>query len=192
MSATHQKNDAFVKTILEEGEKIEWSGVSDPYPIRTEKTKKKLYIRWGICLACIILWAIYCIVFHSATEASGRALAIGMILVILFFAYLAAQPMMERKKIVEKNSYYLTNRRAILVENGDKAYVMSLYGVLANAFPAEEDHMTLLLQKGNRDIPKDLRFVAWKPLLDSTMDQDATDIVFYNVKKDPALTRPFH
>lgn len=193
MTNNQEKNQALLQSILEEGETVEWQGFSAQYPIVSDESKKGLIIRWGICAVCIILWAVYCIIFRHADGASGFALVISMILVVVFFLYMALIPLMDRKKIVEKNSYFLTNRRAILIDDGEHAYSMNLYGVKADFLPAEEGNTTLLLRNNaDRKIPSSLRAIAWKPLTDEYGEGTVTDLVFYNVKKDKALTDPFH
>ena len=193
MTTIQEANNERLSSILEEGETVEWQGYSEKYPILTEDAKKGLYIRWSICICGIIMWAIYCIVFRNIDGASKFALVISMFLIILFFLYMAMLPVLDRKKIIEKNSYYLTNRRAIFLDGGDNSYAMNLYGVKADFLPAEDGNTTLVLRhNANHEIPKAVRTIAWKPLKDDYAGGIITDMVFYNVKRDKALTKPFH
>jgi hypothetical protein len=193
MTKYQEKNERMIETLLEEGETIEWRGVTEPYHVFSDESKKSLFIRWGICIAGIVLWAIYCIVFHDIEGANSFALVLSMILVVLFFAYLSYMPFQDKKKIVGKNSYYLTNRRAIYLDGSDHSFVMNLYGVKADFLAAEDGNLTLLLRNSaDRKIPKTIRMIAWRPIRDDYAGGIVTDMVFYNVKKDAALTKPFH
>ena len=192
MTDYQRKNDELLHSILEDGETVKWKGQSEKYQILTDESKKGLYIRWAICIAAIILWAIYCIVFRNIDGASGFALAISMILIILFFGYMAFIPMLDRKKIIEKNSYYITDRRAIFLDGTDHQYIMNLYGIKAEFLPAEEGNTTLLLRNdASQKMPKSLRTIAWKPLRDEYAGGLISDMVFYNIKGEQTLRNLF-
>ena len=137
------------------------------------------------------MWAIYCIVGRNIDGASGFALVISMILVILLFGYMAYIPFLDKKKIVQKNSYYLTDRRAIFLDGTDHSYAMNLYGAKVDFLPAEDGNTTLLLRRSpEQNIPKAIRTIAWQPIRDDYSGLGVTDMVFYNVKKDDALIKP--
>lgn len=191
MTEIQKKNEQMMQSVLEEGETIRWGGTTEPYRVFTKESKKGLLLRWGICIAGIVLWAIYCIVGRNIDGASGFALVISMILVILFFGYMAYVPFLDKKKMVQKNSYYLTDRRAIFLDGTDHTYAMNLYGAKVDFLPAEDGNTTLLLRKSpEQNIPKAIRTIAWQPIRDDYSGLGVTDMVFYNVKKDDALIKP--
>lgn len=175
--------------ILEQDEKILWSGVAQPYSLFDESQKKSTMVTLGWALA----WAIVLVGGYAAVAITQNVeIKTGVMVFCLCVPLLIIGMTVADKDKVKKLSYVVTNKRAIVLS--DKPIFLRTDDI--------DDIRVDTADNGNCHIrvgaatfktsPRKLPFLAHRGVLSG---QDSgkpyTGLVFYNVRgKDEKIVSP--
>ena len=132
-----------IRAALRTDETPQWVGKAENFPLLTEQNKKSLLLRWGICAALAVLCTVgYLIaVVNSATKFN-----VGLeLIILLLFGYTAMMPVLDRRKILRKCHYCVTNQRVIVTAGDNEVFSLNRKAIRIQAIPAEDGCMTVLM-----------------------------------------------
>ena len=169
-----------LKEFLTEDEKILWEGHPVPFKIMEKPYKTKLMVSWTVVILAALAAAIGFITSGLAGE--GETSKTVIILAVIAFIPLACivLPIMNKSKI-EKSTYLLTNKRAI-VETEDNILAMEIDERTPYKVEKMENGAEILYMGTATKKPMSKsRHVALSGL--SEADDKVTDgVVFYSIK----------
>lgn len=159
-------------------EKVLWRGIPEPFPLITEETRKSLKRRWWCCaIAAVIISAGY----TAAILATGGMLNVWALSVaLLAVAFVAFVPRIDRRNIIKKCRYYISDRRVLLHYGDIEFFSLPREGLRSRIIPAGEGcvHVELGSCVGIRD--KKRRVAAFVPRKDD--NGNVCGMVLYNVE----------
>lgn len=169
-----------LKEFLTEDEKILWEGHPVPFKIMEKPYKTKLMVSWTVVILAALAAAIGFIASGLAGE--GETSKTVIVLAVIAFIPLACivLPIMNKGKI-EKSTYLLTNKRAI-VETEDNILAMEIDDRTPYKVEKMENGAEVLYMGTAAKAPMSKsRHVALSGL--SEADDKVTDgVVFYSIK----------
>lgn len=173
-----------IRTSLRAEETAQWVGKSESFPLLNSENKKSTLIRWTICAALAVLCtAAYLIIVMNTHTKFNIILEL---IILLVFGYTAFMPILDRRKILRKCRYCITNQRAIVTAGDNEIFSLNRKAVKIQAIPAENGCITVLMGAMVDAPAKKHRTSTFVPPK-SDSENDIIGLVFYNVKDDPLL-----
>jgi len=177
-----------VKEALQEGETVLWQGKSERFPLVNAGNKAKLTLRWVIC--AIAFAAVSAGYIALSVKTAGFKPAVELV-IVLIFAYLIAAPMLDRKRILKKCTYYVTDKRVMTAVGDNQLLILGRAGLKVSTVPAESGCIHLLLGAAEALPGKKYLVSTFSGVKSENKDQ-VTGIVLYNVKDTPELRELLH
>ena len=130
-----QSLEQALKAYLRNGEKVCWQGKTENFPLLDNDAKWQILGKWigTVLAACAIL------MLYIGGNENWSVKAAGVI--VLIAALLVVSPIMERYNVL-RQSYWITDQRAILMTRDRSFYSMEL---------SQIDDFRLVKGKGSRD-----------------------------------------
>lgn len=179
-----EMNDNVLKNQLEEDEKILWQSAPEPFRIISEKNKGRLITRWIICVVCFV---VVTIAYVQAIKGSGMQFSILLDAILaLICLYIALVPVFDARKVMNKCSYYLTDRRAVVVVNAREALSLKRKDINVKLVDADNGSVHVLLGACTGSPEKKYLVSTFVPKMDENAEK-AIGIVFYSVKDSEEL-----
>lgn len=161
-------------------EQVEWKGRPAPFPLMTEDSRKSILLQWVLCVvACVAVTAAYVAV---AINAQVGIHPIVELVIIAACIFVAVTPLRDRYELQKKVSYYVTNKRVILV-SGDNFYALNRNGIKVEVRKGAGGTINLLFGSCVKMPPHKWRRAASLPEIDDE-DLSKNGFVFYNIQQD--------
>ena len=172
------KMEKFVQDSLQEGETILWSGQTEKFSLTGGQDGKKVLRK--MLISAVVVGGLMAVYVTRVESVKGNLLAImGVVLAVLLLA-----PIMEWSGL-QKQRYWLTNQRAIMVKGSLAAFSLPLKNL--------DDYTIISMENGGDCLvlgskvvaegSKQLRWRAAHPLEDSqSAGKIINGMVFYNIK----------
>ena len=130
-----QSAEQVLQSYLRDGEQVRWQGKTENFPLLDNDAKWQILGKWigTVVAACAIL------MLYIGGNENWSVKAAGVI--VLIAALLVVSPIMERYNVL-RQSYWITDQRAILMTRDRSFYSMEL---------SQIDDFRLVKGKGSRD-----------------------------------------
>ena len=130
-----QSAEQVLQSYLRDGEQVRWQGKTENFPLLDNDAKWQILGKWigTVVAACAIL------MLYIGGNENWSVKAAGVI--VLIAALLVVSPIMERYNVL-RQSYWITDQRAILMTRDRSFYSMEL---------SQIDDFRLVKRKGSRD-----------------------------------------
>ena len=178
------KTSSHIQAALHAGETIQWASKAENFPLLNSINKKSMLIRWIICGILAVLCTIAYIIAVMNTETKFNIIL--ELIILLLFGYTALLPVLDRRKILKKCHYCITNQRAIVAASDNEIYSLNRKAVKIQTVPAEDGCITILMGAMTEAPAKKHRIATFVPPK-SDSDNEVIGLVFYNVKDDSLL-----
>lgn len=171
--------ESFDQALLPD-ERVEWKGRPAPFPLLTAESKKVILLQWILCaVACVAITAIYAAVAISAGVGVNPIMEL---IIVAACVLVAVTPFRDRSDVQKKVSYYVTNKRVILVV-GDNFYALNRTGIKVEVRKSAKGTLNLLFGSCVGMAPHKWRRAASLPEIDDE-DLSKNGFVFYNIQQD--------
>lgn len=133
--------EEILKPILEEDEKLLWSGRPESFET-LDKTHKSNFIKRCVITAAVtaVLLALYFI----AIGRTGAEVKAGLVVIVLLMAaYSVVSPLLHASQLRKKVQYAVTDKRLVIIKDEPKAMPYSQIGIAAIKTDAD-GHSSLL------------------------------------------------
>lgn len=163
-------------------ERVEWKGRPAPFPLLTEESRNSIVLQWILCaVACVAITAVYAAVAINAQVGINPIMEL---IIVAACVFVAVTPIRDRYEVQKKVSYYVTNKRVILV-SGDNFYALNRSGIKVEARKGAGGTINLLFGSCVGMAPHKWRRAASLPEIDDE-DLSKNGFVFYNIQQDKA------
>lgn len=165
----------YKKTLLPD-EKVIWSGKPDGVPLLTAENRKSLILRWIACaVAFVVLTAAY--VALLLINAKSFSFIVEAVFLIAC-AWIAYMPVVDWNDLRHKTSYYITNKRVILVV-GKSVYALNRTGIKVTIKDTPDGVTHILWGAGDNIPPHRYRRLTVIP---DALDENPC-LIFYYVRE---------
>lgn len=167
------------KNTLLPDEHVIWSGKPDNVPLLSEENRKALPTRWIACaVAFVALTAAYIVLLAQ----SGRSFSFLVeLLLLVACGWIAYIPVMDWNDLRRKTSYYVTNKRVILVV-GKNVYALNRAGIKVSCEQTKDGVTHILWGASENILPRRYRRLTVIP---DTLDENPC-LIFYHVNESAA------
>ena len=181
---TEIKTSHHILAALRADETPQWAGKAEYFPLLNSDNKKSFLLRWIICGGLAVLCTVGYIIAVMNTETKFNVIL--ELIILLLFGYTALMPVLDRRKILKKCHYCITNQRAIVAAGDNDIFSLNRKAVKIQAVPAEDGCITILMGAMADTPAKKHRTATFVPPK-SDGDNEVIGLVFYNVKDDSLL-----
>ena len=176
--------NANVRSTLREGETLQWVGRAESFPLMDEANKKGNIIRWCICGLLFLAATIGYIVATASTDSTFNVIL--ELIILIIFAYIAAMPLLDRRKILRRCHYCITDQRMLVVAGDNDKFSLNRKALKIRTVPGTDGCITVLLGAAtDAPVKKHRVFTIVPPKSD--LENDVIGLIFYNVKDDSEL-----
>ena len=173
----NELNDKKLKGELKEGERLLWQGIPRPWKLLEGSRRRNLCLRWILCAVCFAgLTAAF---FLASQKLNANPWLVAILLLV--FAYLAALPALDARKVQGKTTYYLTDRRAITIVDGKDVFSLNRTGTEAVLTDGEEEGTVHALWGSAGSLPRRKYLVSVFTPRQEEPDAPLKGLVFYEV-----------
>lgn len=136
------QNCAPLKEALQEDEKLLWTGKPGAFALMDDAVKTPLLLRWVVCAVLAVACLAAYIAAYGGT-ATFQPLII--VVVVAVFGFIMLRPMMDRKTLMGKVVYAVTDKRVLMCVGGRDVYELARPGLKTTVVQAEGDNVHMAL-----------------------------------------------
>lgn len=178
-----------LNSVLEQGETVKWSGVSQPYSLFDETRKKSTIFT----LCCAAAWAVLTMGgYYAVTASSGAEVKLGVMLFLLATALLIIWMPISDKGKVKKLLYAVTDKRVLIVSKENTNQGAMSFANIDAVRVDKGDNGNCHVMVGSsvfKASPRKLPGLAYLgKFVGESDNKKYTGLVFFNVSADDAKT----